>query len=154
MRQANVVTFLTSIVFVATQCGEKESLDCLMGRTEITTAPDTMWYVIEPVSPDTLPVAACVCTDSIIWVNEFPSGGSSTLSIIIRGQSQLDLEIETYLGGTISIVPLARDNTGVFTDTVAIAASGLSGILLHQSSRLYVKNGNQVLDTILLDNPW
>jgi hypothetical protein len=64
------------------------------------------------------------------------------------------LEVETYINGTITAVPLACDANGVFSGTVQIASSPLPEVILTENTRLFVKNGGQVLDIITLDNPW
>jgi hypothetical protein len=108
-------------------------------------------------------------TDSIKWVYEFPSGGSSRVSIILTGliqtdstdttidigigQNHLDLEVETHTDSIPGIMHLAFDSVGGFLDTVPIAASPLSGLILAQSSQLFVKIGDYALDTIQLVNP-
>ena len=154
MRHVITMMLLVSILVLIIQCNRQESINSLMGRTEIATAPDTSLYEIGPFPPDEVPISASVITDSIRWVNEFPSGGSSSLKIIISGQSQLDLDVETYLDGVTTTVPLIRDNTGIFADTVQIAATPLSEVILTESSRLFVRYGDQVLDSIPLVNPW
>jgi hypothetical protein len=153
MRQVTMVTLLVSILVLIMQCSENEALNSFNGRMEIASAPDTNSYV---VPPDTIP--NILRTDSIRWVYEFPSGGSSSVSIIISGQCitgqiRLDLGVETYTDSVTRTVPLAQDSIGVFIDTVPIATSPRSGLILTQSSRLFVSSGGQILDTRQMVNP-
>lgn len=160
MRQVTVVTLLVSIFVLIIRCSTNESLNSFNGRMETVSAPDTNGYSF-------LPYFYRMRTDSIRWVYDFPSGGSSRVSIILSGQIQtdsadidigigqnhLDLGVETYTDIVPGIVQLAFDSVGGFLDTVPIAASPLSGLILAQSSRLFVKIGDYALDTIQLVNP-
>jgi hypothetical protein len=100
-----------------------------------------------------------VHTDSIKWLYEFPSTGPSSVSIIISGKSQADLEVETYTNGVTSTVLLVSHtaetitDTIPFIDTVPIASSPLSGLILTQSSLLFVKRDTTILGTIPITNP-
>lgn len=166
MRRVTVVTLLVSIFVLIMQCGGDESLNSFNGRMEIVSAPIAKAYPFAPYS-------YLMRTDSIRWINEFPSGGASRVSIILSGQietdsidpvtqapinigvgqNHLDLGVETYTGSVPGIVQLAFDSVGGFLDTLLIAASPLSGFMLPQSSRLFVKIVDYTLDTIQIVNP-
>jgi hypothetical protein len=148
-----MVILLVSTVVLMMQCSEKESLNSLMGRTEIASAAidDTLYFI----GPDSLLDSAIVYSDPVLWLYKFPTEGSSSLSIIMKGWSQADLEVETYVNGVTGTVPLARDSLGVFNDTVLIATTPRSEVVSPpQNSRLFVRNGDQMLDTFQLSNPW
>jgi hypothetical protein len=153
MRQATMVIFLASILVLLMQCSEKESLNSLMGRTEIASAAidDTLYFI----GPDSLLDSVIVYADPVLWLYKFPTAGSSSLSIIMKGWSQADLEIETYVNGVTGAVPLDRDSLGVFIDTVLIATTPRSNAVPPlQGSLLFAKVGDQILDTFPLPNPW
>jgi hypothetical protein len=153
MRQVTMVALLVGVLVLMMQCSENGSPTSVMVSTNIPAVPDTFSYVFEPVLPDSVPVTLEVFIDSIKWLYDFPSSGSSSLSIMISGESQLDLAVETYIDGVTGTAPLVRDSVGVFIDTVRIAASYQSGLILMQSSRLFVKSGALVLDSIPIVNP-
>ena len=170
MRQVTMVTLLVSIFVLIMQCSENDPLSSFDGRMETVTAPITKVYPFAPY-------IYSMRTDSIRWINEFPSGGASRVSIILSGQiqtdsvdtvgnpmdigigqSHLDLGVETYTGGVPGIVPLAFDSLGGFLDTVPIAASLLSGLVLPQNGRLFVMRSSDgiddyTFDTIQIVNP-
>jgi hypothetical protein len=151
MRQTAVVVALLGILVATMQCSDDESLsDVPTGRATLACPADTMWYII---LPDTV-TPWCVTIDTLIWMYDFPPGGPSSVSIILGGYSQLDLEVETYTDSVPGTVSLLRDSLGMYTDTVLIDQSAVSGIILPRSSRLFVSSGGQALDTIELDNPW
>ena len=161
MRQVTIVTLLVSIFVLIMQCSENGSLNSFNGRMETVSAPIIKAYPFAPYFYR-------MRTDSIKWVYEFPSGGSSRVSIILSGliqtdstdttidigigQNHIDLEVETHTESVPGIVHLAFDSVGGFLDTVPISASPLS-VILPQSSRLFVKIGDYTLDTIQLVNP-
>jgi hypothetical protein len=58
------------------------------------------------------------------------------------GQNHLYLDVETHTDSVPGIVHLAFDSVGGFLDTLLIASSPLSGLILAQSSRLFVKKVN------------
>lgn len=104
MRQVTMVTLLVSILVLILQCSENESLNVFNGRMETVSAPDTLWYIVGAVSPDAMQDTLLVRTDSIRWVYEVPSGGSSGVSIIMSGQisgkSSID-SLNPIIGGGI-----------------------------------------------------
>jgi hypothetical protein len=165
-----MVTLLVSFSALIMQCSENDPFSNFNGRMETISAPITKTYPFAPY-------IYSLRTDSIRWLNEFPSGGASRVSIILSGQiqtdstdtmgnpmdigigqSHLDLGVETYTGSVPNIVPLAFDSVGGFLDTVPIAASPLSGLVLPQNGRLFVmRNSDGVddytFDTIQIVNP-
>jgi hypothetical protein len=166
MRQVPMVTLLVSIFVLIMQCGGNESLNSFNGRMETVTAPITKAYPFAPYS-------YLMRTDSIRWINEFPSGGPSRVSIILSGQietdsidpvtqapinigigqNHLDLGVEMHTDSISGIVHLTFDSVGGFLDTLLIAASPVSGLIHYQSSRIFVKIVDYTLDTIQLVNP-
>jgi hypothetical protein len=176
-----MVTLLVGIFVLIMQCSENESLNSFNGRMETVSAPLTKAYSFAPYTYN-------LSMDSIRWANEFPAGGPSRVSVILGGQIQtdsadatgnpvpigigqnhLDLAVETHTDSATGIVHLAFDSSGQFLDTLLIAASPLSGLILARSSRLFVKMVNItpdpdtlqhtfdttqiVFDTIQLVNP-
>ena len=172
MRRATTATLLTGISLLIMMCSENESLNDLNGIMEITCAPDTNQYI---VYADSLLVnIMTVRRDSIRWVYEVPSGGTSSVSVVISGQiegtcsvgtldsvvnstivenSRLEVAAYSSSGDVASIVPLAHDSFGRFSDTVLIASSDLPESILTQGGGFIVKYGEMV-DTIRLSNPW
>jgi hypothetical protein len=158
-----MVTLAASFVVSILQCSTNESLNSFNGRMETVSAPIERAHLFRPYNYR-------MRTDSIRWVNEFPSEGPSRVTIILSGQIQtdsldptdnpinipigqnhLDLGVETYTGSVPGIVPLAFDSVGGFLDTLLIAASPLSGFILHESSRLFVKKVIDTSTTIMFD---
>jgi hypothetical protein len=154
MRQVTMATLLVSILMLTMQCSENESLNSFNGRMETVSAPITKAYSFAPYNYQ-------MHTDSTRWVNEFPPGGPSSVSIILSGQietdsnditgnpvnigigqNHIDLAVETHTGSVPGIVHLAFDSIGGFLDTLLIASSPLSGLILAQSTRLFVKKVN------------
>ncbi len=156
MRQVTMVTLLVSIVVLIMQCSTSVSLDVLNGRMETVVAPIDTQYNF---SPYTFHLYA----DTVEWVYDFPSGGGTRASIIFNGhdstftgrtlygtittnpgspvditQNYLDLAVETHTGSVPGIVHLAFDSVGGFLDTVPIAVSQASGVILAASTRLFV----------------
>ena len=157
MRNMTMMTLLASIVVLTMRCGGNESLSDLSGRMETTSvAVNNLFYIVQP---DVFLDSVTVHTDSIKWIYEFPSIGPSSVSVIISGKSQVDLEVETYTNGVTSIVPLVSHtaetiaDTIPFIDTVPIAASPLPGLILTQSSLLFVKRDTTILGAIPIFNP-
>jgi hypothetical protein len=146
MRQVTMVTLVVCILVVIMQCGDKESLNVFNGRMESVVAP------IEKVYTTFQPYTFILHTDSIRWLYEFPSQGPSRVSLILSGhdttsnagspvdisQYYLDLAVETHTDSVPGIVHLAFDSIGGFLDTMPMAASKSSGVILPASSRLFV----------------
>jgi hypothetical protein len=146
MRQITMVLLVASIGVFIMQCSENESLNSLNGRMETVIAPIDTAYTLYA------PYAYLLHTDSIKWVYEFPSGGTSRVSLILSGhdttynagsmvdirQNHLDLAVETHTDSVPGIVHLAFDSVGGFLDTVPIAVSQSSEVILPTSSRLFV----------------
>ncbi|HUI92701.1 MAG TPA: hypothetical protein VLX68_10680 [Chitinivibrionales bacterium] len=112
--------------------------------------------------------------DTVTWVYQYPPGGGTRASIIIKGNDSiftgrtfygtivtspgtlidtsqirlnyLDLAVETYAG--IVHLPLTFNNVGGFIDTVLVDTSRTSGVILPASSRLFVTLVNLTPDTI------
>jgi hypothetical protein len=156
MRQVKMVTLLVGIFLLIMQCSTNESLEVFNGRME--TVCDTIAGEFSFA-----PYIYRVRTDSIRWVYEYPSGGPSRANLIVSGQiktdsidpltgvpiniligqNHLDLGVETHTDAVPGIVQLAFDSVGNFLDTIQIAFSPLSGLILPSSSRLFV---NKVID--------
>jgi hypothetical protein len=162
MRKATIVTVLVGILVFTMQCSKIESLDNLNGRTELTSAPiDNTSYFI---TPDGLLDSVIVHIDSIRWVYEFPTAGSSSLSIVMSGKisgmnydvsldsiinRQTDLEVETYTASVPGMVSVTHDSVGVFIDTVLIDTFYHPGASIPpqpENSRLFVRNISQRFD--------
>lgn len=174
MRQAITAAFIATIAAFVLQCGDTESLDSFQGKTELlsTAIADTFYFVNSAVNPDGDAVLDTVSfldsvmlhIDSVRWMSEFPTGGPSTLSVIISGQisamsyndsissvvvRDTKLEIETHIDDVTDTVSIVQDSTGLFCDTVLISNSEQSGVILPpQDSRLFVKRIYQVIDTL------
>jgi hypothetical protein len=97
-------------------------------------------------------------TDSLVppepW---FPGNPPDTVDIGI-GQNHIDLGIETDASGVPGIVPITIDGDGKFLDTIPIAVSAVSSVILPAKSRLIVtkfidSENNLILDTIPLADP-
>jgi hypothetical protein len=163
MRQVTMVMLLVSIFILIMQCSENDPLSSFNGDMETVSAPITKVYPFAPY-------IYSMRTDSIRWLNEFPSGGVSRVSVILSGQiqtdstdtvgnpidigigqSHLDLGVETYTSSVPGIMHLAFDSVGGFLDTVPIAASPLSGLILPQNGRLFVMRSYDSLDDYTFD---
>jgi hypothetical protein len=155
-----MVTLLVGIFVLIMQCSDNESLNVFNGRMETVVAIDKQYNF----SPYTFHLYA----DTVKWVYDFPSGGGTRASIIIKGTDSiftgrtfygtkvtspgtlidtsqirlnyLDLAVETYTGSVPDLVHLRLtfDSVGGFLDTVLIDTSQSSGVILPATSRLFV----------------
>ena len=172
MRQVTVVTLLVSILVLLMQCGGNESLNVFNGGMETQIAPIDTQYNFSPYTYH-------LYADTVKWVFEYPSGGGTRASIIIKGNDSiftgrtfyetkvtspgalidtsqirlnyLDLAVETHTGSVSGLVHLhlTFDSVGGFLDTVLIDTSQSSGVILPASSRLFVNLINIMPDTVL-----
>jgi hypothetical protein len=154
MRQVTMAALLVSILAFTMRCSDKEPLTNLGGTTQVAAAAvvDSFYFLRQN---DGSLDSSILRTDSIRWLYMFPTGGSSSTSLIISGSirgkgsidsldtmvmKSTDLEVETYTGSVPGIVRIAYDSMGVFSDTVPITASRQSGVILPpQNSRLFVR---------------
>jgi len=144
MQKSILIMLLFTFGFSTFHCSEQETVTSLSGSSEIRSSSDTVFAV----GTDTLMVL-----DSVVWLYNFPLGSPSSVSVIVTGKTQVDIDIETYVDNKAGRISLGIDSFNVFADTVPIARSPLSNVLLIQNSRLFLRNGDQVLDTIELINP-
>jgi hypothetical protein len=172
MRQVIMVTLLASFVVLILQCSTNESLNVFNGRLETQIAPIDTQYNFSPYTYH-------LYADTVKWVFEYPSGGGTRASIIIKGTDSiftgrtfygttvtspgtlidtsqirlnyLDLAVETHTGAVPGLVHLhlTFDSVGGFLDTVLIDSSQSSGVILPASSRIFVNLINIMPDTLL-----
>ncbi len=174
MRHMTMAALSGTLLFSTMQCSDNESLNVFNGKMETAVAPlNPNGYSFLPnyyrmrsrMRPDSL-------KDSIRWIYDYPSQGASSVSIVISGQIETDsiagpddttdigiganhieLGVETHAGGAPATVQISFDSAGGFIDTILIASAPQSGFLLYQNSRLFVKAGEFIYDTIQLINP-
>jgi hypothetical protein len=170
MRKVLFVIALVCSLLLMVQCSGDETLSSFDGKVELVTSPVAKSYIFRPSQYS-------FQMDSLRWEYGFASGKESKVSLVISGkiqtdtllindndsiigiepreigQNHLNLGLETYIGTNTSIVQVEFDSNGNFFDTVQIASTSVSELILPQNSRMFVSADTLLSDTITLINP-
>jgi hypothetical protein len=148
MRQVKMVTLLVSIFVLIMQCGGNESLNVFNGRMETQIAPIDTQYNFSPYTYH-------LYADTVKWVSEYPSGGGTRASIIIKGHDSI-FTGRTFYGTTVTSPGTLIDTSQIRLNYLDLAVETHTGSvpgLVHLHLTLFNASDSVsgFLDTVLID---
>lgn len=172
MRKEMFAIVLACSLLLMVQCTGIETLSDSNGKVVAVVSPPSKGY-----SNDILLYS--LYSDSLKWLYSCEAGKESQVSIITSGKVQtdsiivdlvngivdtvpaklgsdhLEFSVETYVNNTIAAHQVKiNPEDGTFSDTILLASSAVSELILPQNSRMFVSVGAiEVSDTIPLTNP-
>jgi hypothetical protein len=172
MRNVLFVIALACSLLPVLQCSGIETLSDLNGNVVAVVSPPSRGYTNDAL-------LYSLNSDSLKWLYSCEAGKESQVSLITSGKVQTDslhfdedgnvldtvpaelgkdhlvFSVETYVNDNISVHNVKIDSVdGTFSDTILLATSAVSELILPQSSRMFLAvDVLAVSDTIPLINP-
>jgi hypothetical protein len=145
MRQVTVVTLMVSILVLIMQCGGNESLNVFNARMETQIAPIDTQYNFSPYTYH-------LYADTVKWVFEYPSGGGTRASIIIKGHDSI-FTGRTFYETTVTSRGTLIDTSQIGLNYLDLAVETHTGSVpgLVHLRRLTFDSVGGFLDTVLID---